>query len=557
MIYFALTNTHLLCVQWARVDGKSILTKISYKPFRHSLDEIWNKESEFVSVFSAALHQIKEEINPDGQNVILTLPDEWCRSADINLDREMTVMDGWNLALWTLNQRWGIKDNASFGRIFEGNPGSIFALSLLFDFIDPLKLIFAELGMRITWIGTESSIFFGLAPKQGCTVLIPSGSAYKYFTYNLNYFGSGTARFVKDSWKTRNLVGLPLGKDLKAGSLMVTGILSEKRKQHFKNLKPLIIKPLDRINIEGINVPSDVPEFLQCLSTAVITGTSGAALNFLGPRGLQPYNFVSPKEEKASKIDKISDKPNKTKTSAIKKKNSYLAPTYFLIISIFIFLIFLKNYFNSSPENILPKSDIPVIKEEMIDSNKNDLNYTGIVADYFQKSQLIAHQMSLILNSGMQPKITFISSSSEDIRIDLVGDRIMDNDFERVGEVMSYELSEINCCGGFKHGYIIKSNSKQFQYLDNWIMAEQLDSLFRNDSEYVKVKKLSARPLAIYNQHPLKVEVLSHNRIIQTLAGVKQAGDNVALEKFIYYSNPENSEPIAIFYISLLEKLNP
>jgi len=559
VIYFAITNTHLLCLQWAKIeDGETLLTKIAYKPFQHPLNHIWDNKSEFISVFSAALHQVKEDINPVGQNVILTLPDDWCRTAAVNLDSDMTDIDGWKLALWTLKQRWDMKENKSYGRYFRGNPNSIFALFLVHDFIEPIKLIFAELGIRLSWIGTESSIFFGLAPQEGCTILIPSGSTYKYFTYTLNNFGSGKARFVKDTWVTSSTVGLAPAPGLKSGKLMVAGALSDKRKLHFKDHKPLIIKSLSAFNTEGVSVPGQIPEYLQCVSNAVINGmASEVSLNFLAASGLQRYNYVAPISDIIPETPKKPAKVKKIIRPAKKKRKPSQNLIYIAVISALLFIVYFKNYFISFPKFLDADPVFPAQTIIAADTLEKEIIYDSIISDYFNKSQMIADQMSLILNSSLLQKITFISTSSNIIRIDLVGSQAMDNNFERVGEVTSYELTEIDCCGGYKHGYNIDSNLRQFQYNHKWINMEELNGLFINNSEYIVVEKLAARALRKYNQHPLKVRVKTTNRIIQTLASLKHAGDNVALEKFIYYSNPENAVPEAIFYLSLLEKSGP
>lgn len=565
MIHFALTDSHLLSVQWTRTDGEFILTSIVSKPFQHSLSEVWNSESEFVSVFGACLHQLKEETNLEREKVLITVPDEWCRSVSVPVDIDMTGVDGWDLARWTIKQRWGINNLTYIGRHFETDPATVFGISIPRKIIEPLKLSISEQGATILWLGTESSVFYGLSPVDGCTVLVPEGSGYRYYSYSQKGFGAGTARFLKGAWVSNNRMGNPLENDLGPYPLLVTGELSPKRKQHFSNLKPRIIQPFENVNLEGASLPEDVSEFLLVISTAIIQGDCyKVSLNLLGEPGLQPYEYDPPLE--INRKAKESSITTKEKPRALKKpipvkrvKKQIVLPAIitFVILGIFSGIIYYNNYYNA-PVELEVK---PIIIEEpetikLENTSKETPIYPPLISGYNRKSQSIINSVTRVMNTFNQSRITFISISNGTLKLDMIGDQIMDSPVATLGEVSAYELSEINCCGGYKHGYVIDTsvNPMEFQYLDKWADMGDLDNIFAFDSTFITVKKLSPRPQLNFVQNPIKLRVTSLNYIIQVLTRLKRVGDNVALEKFVYTSNPESPQPTAIFYLSIFQK---
>lgn len=546
------------------MDGEYILTSIVSKPFQHSLHEVWDSESEFISVIGASLQQLKEEINLETEQVLITVPDEWCQSVSISIDSDMTGVDGWDLARWTIKQRWNLKDLIYAGRHFETSPESIFGLSIPRKIIEPLKLSISEQGANILWLGTESSVFYGLYPTEGCTVLTPDGSGYKYYKYSPEGFGSGTARFLKGSWVTHPRLGSPLENDLGPYPLMIAGELSPKRKQHFLNLKHRVITPFENINLEGISSPEPISNYLKIVTTAVILGECNkVSLNLLGESSLQPLDYTPPQ--------KVISSSNKIKKNTRKKSRSLVTPDLVksgkqsilpylitgIIIVIFLGIIYYNNYYRDSQVLDIEPTILSETENQLIDENNIDeVRYTPLIIKYKRNSQSIIKSVTRVMNSFNQSKITFISISNGILRLDLVGDQTMDSPVVMLGDVSSYELSEIGCCGGYKHGYIIDTeiNPMKFQLQDKWADMADLDKVFSFDPTFISIKKLSSRELQDYVQFPIKLRVTSLDYINQILSRLRQVGDNVALEKFLYTSNQDIPAPVGIFYLSIFQK---
>ncbi len=168
MIYLGINDNHLLCAQWVNDDGKFLLT-----------------------------------------------PDSYCNSALVSFDKDMTDNDGWEFAKWTIDQRWNTDEPVEyFGRSFVNTSNDIYAIRVPTTFTEPLKLAIQELGADTTWMGTESSAFFGLNPNLGSTVFFVQDNGYRYFSYTIKLFQDGFARFYKNDWKIEALNGGSTSKEV-------------------------------------------------------------------------------------------------------------------------------------------------------------------------------------------------------------------------------------------------------------------------------------------------------------------------------------------------------
>ena len=184
MIHLSISESHLLCLQWSIKNGKPFLLSVSNKVLPKPLSILEQSENEIISVINAGLHLIREDIPFEGEQVYVTIPDKFTNSVLVSSDEDMTENDTWDYALWTIRQRWSSdKKNENFGRSFGNNSNELFAISVSTTFTEPIKMAILELGGDPIWMGTESSVFFGLNPEKGCTVFNIEKNSYKSVSY--------------------------------------------------------------------------------------------------------------------------------------------------------------------------------------------------------------------------------------------------------------------------------------------------------------------------------------------------------------------------------------
>jgi hypothetical protein len=222
----------------------------------------------------------------------------------VSIDKDMTDNDGWEFAKWTIDQRWPVVESVEyFGRTISEKSNSVYAIRVPTAFREPLKLAIQEVGAETAWMGTESSVFFGLNPNIGNTVFNVDKNGYSYYSYTKNIFQSGFARFYKNEWKIDSFNGSSSSKDAFKGMLISAGKLSYRRKQHFNDLRIKQLEALSGVDVEANIIPKDVNENSLLVLTALIKGTiDGVAINFFDQPGLQEYQHVK---------EKISDLTNK------------------------------------------------------------------------------------------------------------------------------------------------------------------------------------------------------------------------------------------------------
>ena len=337
MIYLGINDNHLLCAQWVNEDGKSLLTSVTKKPFQKSIFDSSRTENEIISDINGTLHLIREEISFGGEKVYVTVPDSYCNSALVSFDNDMTENDGWEFAKWTVDQRWPTDEPVEyFGRSFVNTSNDIYAIRVPTTFTEPLKLAIQELGADTTWMGTESSVFFGLNPNLGNTVFFVKDNGYRYFSYTIKLFQDGFARFYKNDWKLDVLNGATSSKDVFKGALVTAGKLSYRRKKHFEDLRTTNFESLSNINVEADIVPKSISEFSLLVLSAVIKGSVvGVAINFFDLPGIQEYRYSKDKDLEKSTKGKSARKKIKKRSKS--KDRNFLK--FMLYIFFFLSLI--------------------------------------------------------------------------------------------------------------------------------------------------------------------------------------------------------------------------
>ena len=333
---------------------------MAYKPLQKSITDPNRTINEIVSDINGTLQLIRENISFEGQRVYVTVPDSYCNTALVSIDKDMTDNDGWEFAKWTIDQRWPIVESVEyFGRTFSEKSNSVYAIRVPTAFREPLKLAIQEVGADTTWMGTESSVFFALNPNIGNTVFNVDKNGYTYYSYTKNNFQSGFARYYKNEWKIDSFNGSSSAKNAFKGMLISAGKLSYRRKQHFNDLRIKQLEALSGVDVEANIIPKDVNENSLLVLTALIKGTiDGVAINFFDQPGLQEYQHVKEKISDLTNKDDSEIEPLPQKPNFQKKERKFLQ---FFLYLFFFSVIASVLTFNTKPElldNLLASTKI-------------------------------------------------------------------------------------------------------------------------------------------------------------------------------------------------------
>ena len=298
MIHLAITKSHLICAAWEADKDKKTLDFVHYHSFKVSLLDNDFKEADLVSEIDSTLKIIRNNIAFEGQSVFVSIADELCSSSTIKLDFKMSIIDGWDFAKWTINQRWPKHgDFEFFGRYFNTSESKVYAIRVNKGFVDGLKIIIQEFGCNIEWMGTESSAFFGLNPNNGISIFYPLKNEYKYFFYSNESFDSGRVKYYNKSWEIMSQNNVITSRELFNQKIFILGNLSKKMIEQFDNKLVTQISALSGFIIKG-NVFSRKLKGIDLNRLFVLTpiasgSPNGIAINFIDTPGIQPFNLAS------------------------------------------------------------------------------------------------------------------------------------------------------------------------------------------------------------------------------------------------------------------------
>ena len=342
MIHLAITKSHLICANWEKEDKQNFLNFVSYQPFNEPLIGVDRSESDILSDINNALQVIRNDIGFEGQSVYVSIPDEFCNSSSVALDFEMTVIDAWEFAKWTINQRWPRNGEFEFfGRYFNSYESKVFAIRVSRAFANPLKIAIQELGCQVEWMGTESSAFFGLSPKVGASIFYPNKTGYRYFSYSQDSFDLGYAKFEKGSWVIISQNGSISINDVFDRKILILGNLSSKRKNQFGGKKITQVSALSGFVIKGNifskNLKQKDLERLYVLTPIANGSPRGSAINFLDSPGLHSYKVNSSTLEESPLINKDT-KELRIKKSRSKKSTNPMVYFFFFVIAVLALL---------------------------------------------------------------------------------------------------------------------------------------------------------------------------------------------------------------------------
>lgn len=560
MIHLAISDSHLFCAQWINQNGKPLLCSVSYKALPRTLSLLNHVESETISILNAGIHLIREDISFEGEQVYVTLPDQFTQSVSVPFDQDMTENDGWSFAKWTLDQRWTSDENHEyFGRSFESENRHVFATRVPAIFTEPIKMAIQELGGDPFWMGTESSTFYGLNPEKGCTLFIIDKTGYTYHQFSQSGFQNGTARFLKGEWVLHAFNGSDSPKNVFKGQLMAAGKLSNQRKAHFKGRRIKQLVSLAGINVEGDILPKSLTEEDLYVFTAIATGTvKGVTLNFFDQPGFQPFNYEKPEAVIESKEVKVKKKKSKkVQKPSVKKKSGDGLKT---ILYIFFFCtIGVMLTYDQKPElfkDLIPKMNW--IKSESPNATIQPPEVAPIVEPtpvmevlkYILPSQSLISTALQTLRLTDDHQISLLSISDGRMDLEMLGDKTMDAPIDSIGDVLNYSLRQVAGDNRFEHGYLVQYSSATKFTADEEQSLEDFEA-YIGDIQQSFFKSLD--PIEKNDQTiiPVIVRVSGDNYVQTLLNHLSSKGQNIALEKFVYKGGTDLIQPSAVFYISI------
>ena len=589
MIYLGINDNHLLCAQWVNDDGKFLLTSVTQKPFQKSIFDSNRTENEIISDINGTLHLIREEISFGGEQVYVTVPDSYCNSALVSFDKDMTDNDGWEFAKWTIDQRWNTDEPVEyFGRSFVNTSNDIYAIRVPTTFTEPLKLAIQELGADTTWMGTESSAFFGLNPNLGSTVFFVQDNGYRYFSYTIKLFQDGFARFYKNDWKIEALNGGSTSKEVFKGALVTAGKLSYRRKKHFEDLRTTNFESLSGIDMEADIIPKSLSEYSLLVLTAIIKGSvEGVAINFFDLPGIQDYRYAKDKD-----TEKLSKKTASMKKNKKRSKNKDRKFLKFMLYVFFFSIIgsvvtydqnpdYFTNFVSSSKNkadqllNSLFQKAIPSIEsvessleEPEISASQEDkssgISSESIVTgsdksniDFQLQSGSLISSVINALNLNKDYNLLMLSASSGRIDMEFLGEKSLNIPVDSIGDILNISVRQVSGEDQYKHGFLVKYPPVLIKKdsVSN-VTLEDLNS-FANNVQQVLVKSLPPILDDNFNKTPVILRVKGFDNIVKTLQYLSiNSGSNISLDKFVYKTFETGLEPSAFYYIAIIDELN-
>ena len=588
MIYLGINDNHLLCAQWVNEDGKSLLTSVTKKPFQKSIFDSSRTENEIISDINGTLHLIREEISFGGEKVYVTVPDSYCNSALVSFDNDMTENDGWEFAKWTVDQRWPTDEPVEyFGRSFVNTSNDIYAIRVPTTFTEPLKLAIQELGADTTWMGTESSVFFGLNPNLGNTVFFVKDNGYRYFSYTIKLFQDGFARFYKNDWKLDVLNGATSSKDVFKGALVTAGKLSYRRKKHFEDLRTTNFESLSNINVEADIVPKSISEFSLLVLSAVIKGSVvGVAINFFDLPGIQEYRYSKDKDLKKSTKGKSARKKIK-KRSKSKDRNFLKFMLYVFFFSmigsvvvydqkpeLFSNLLHLAKdktsqvFHNLSSKVFSPVENSSPLSDDVksLDSQENIVSTISseftdpsdeIVPDFLINSRSLISSVINTLNLYEDYNLLLLSGSGGRIDLEFLGKKSLIVPVDSIGDVLNYSLRQVSGEDQYKHGFLVKYSAVSISNESN--SKVNIDNLKSLTSNMKKVLLKTLPPIfdSSYKRTPVILRVEGFDNIMKILNYLSaNGGSNTTLDKFVFKTFENNLDPSAFYYIAINDELD-
>ena len=559
-----------MCSVWTERDGKSILTHISQVPLTGDLDSARGNDKIFNAILEQAFKSLASEIQIDGHDAFVTIPDYWVYHDFTEMDASMGADDSWDYILWQKEQRLGDKQNnfLTYAENIQGNLKHVIHVPTLL--MSDIKLTISEHGAEPSWLGTESMVFTG-PTKHTFGVISDSGNGYDLFVIKRNNLFAGSIRSVQGEWKVSKSFGFKseieslLTFHKKSPKKFLTPVytldtLSDKKQKHWSNTKLKHIKPFSKSSIENtVEFDTMSNHLLSIQSLFVDNSFSRSKMNLFSAAGLiEKIEAPQVEEEKSENITNELHQDKKSKGVKKKNKQNYLEKAVMFLTTVIIILSFAMSiYLKKSGDESTP--NIGVIEqpasssvEVSIPVNENIHKYPQQLMDIMHNSISMTFGFKYVYESLPYNTVTFLSMSERDLQLEIVDGEELDADLLPLGSMVNYNVQGIECCGGFKHFYDFVLPMSSDALLFEMDSAELLQASFSNLN--VEIKKLEKIENGNFPQIPFIIKVYSEEQIKAAFSVLLKMNHNIVFRKIVVKTHPETGESQSVFYISVFER---
>lgn len=566
MIYLSFNESSLLCSVWSQQNDKPFLTQITLIPLTGDLDAARGDDSKFNAILEQAFKALSSEIQLDGHDAYVTIPDYWAHHDFTEVDANMGSDDSWEFILWQKDQRLGEKaiDYLTYAENIQGNVKHVVHLPTLL--MSDIKLSISEYGAEPIWLGTESMAFTG-PTKRTYGVISEAGNGYDLFVIKGNGLYAGSARQVKGEWKVSKSFGfksdleeiLTIYKKTPRKNLSpvyTLDRLSEKKQAHWTNNKLQHIKPFDKVSVENADDLDKMPYHLLAIQSIMVDAKfSQSNMNLFSAAGLIE-KIEAPQIEEKTIQQKDKVKPKKKK-KVNKRKSFDLQNVVVVLTTIIILLSFAMSiYLKKSEDNTKTKRDEIIQKiipqEEKVKSVNEPLQiFPQPLMDIMQNSISMMKGMQYVFEKFPFKNVIFLSVSERDLQLEIVNGEEIGVDLLPLGSMINYNVKGIECCEGFKHFYdfLLPETSETLSTeIDS---TESLQASFSNLN--VQVEKLDSIDKGKFKQTPYILKANSEEKMKAAFSVLLQQNHNISLRKAVVKTNPESRESQSVFYISVFE----
>jgi len=572
VIYLSFNESSLLCSVWSQVDDDPILTQVTQIPLTGDLDNARGNDKVFNAILEQSFKSLASEVQLDGHNAYVTIPDYWAHHDFTAVDLGMGADDAWDFILWQKDQRLGEKglDYLTYAESIQDNIKHVLHLPTLL--ISDIKLSISEYGAEPVWLGTESMVFTG-STNRTFGVISDAGTGYDLFVIKSKKLYAGSIRFLKGKWKVSKSFGfksdlekiLSIHKNAPRKHLSpvyTLDKLSVKKQEHWSNNKLQFIKPFNNASIENAGDLEKMPYHLVAIQSMLIDDKfTGSGMNLFSAAGLiEKIEVPQVAEEKVDKIDPTQRDKKETKKQQKKKKRKPvdLQNVIVFITTAIIVLSFAMSVYLKMDE----KKSIPKIHEQdqqsatTAQSSITDFlqlkGYPQQLIEIIQYSRSIMNGVRYVFETFPYNNVTFLSVSERDMQLEIVNGEELGADLTPLGAMVNYNVQGIDCCGGFKHFYDFLLPITTEMIANDIDDTESLQAALSNLD--IQVERLQSIDRGKFTQIPYVLKASSEEKMKAVFSALLKLDDNIAIRKAVVKTDPETGDSQSVFYISVFER---
>lgn len=560
MVGVVISDSFLLCGV-IDTDGDSRLKSIVQIPFNFPISSIINDEAELNSLLGFSLRKATESHPFDGHQVSVVLLDEFIQHSAMKTESGLMKDDYQDYQIWKEAQKDYNQNNNQllFGQSYLPDEASIHFCSAPQALIRVLELTIPELGGLPHWMGPASSLFLDGSGITEAAVIYRQGNRYQFLKVQDNRFDIGKVAFVSGAPKVISTTD-----DSEEITLAALGLeeshlddipvfcpqkLGRQALNAWDSTDLRLMTPFDGINTNEVSL-SGIPDFEANIFTQLVKCSSlNHSMNFFNEPAVTEFFFKDviqsdpeiPMESRVEEdvIVKKEEKPSFTVGIAIG-----------LILISFIGLFYLKEAeiretikgftitrssvepVETTTETIEKRASINLLKQSRAISAALLSLLTQTEIDRYNALTISKSFLSLEYLSGENPNIeTLLGIDPTSFSVEATG-----QDSTVFSWYYSFDLPPT--IGDMSDGELNKLE-----------LMVQLDTLVNDYS--IKYFEQVFTENQIYG--PMLIQVKTKADILQASSIISNIGNQIVLRKFVLKNNANRPNPIAGYYISILE----